>query len=228
MQPHQGIAFPRRVGPTGAKQAVPFHHSDGEPGQVHLSWTQLARVFGQLTTEDGAPGLPATVGYARHNGGDGVGVKLPPQLVVEEKERLGALAYEVVDAHSHQVDANGLQPAGLDGYGQLGADAVGGGDQHGRPVPGRHFEQATEAAKAADHFGPGGAGHQRPDERHGPLSGIDVHAGGGISEGRLPRHFKCPGPGRLSPRTWSWPKWGWPKWGWQTGFWQTGSQQKLS
>ena len=65
MQPDQDIALPRRVGPAGAKQAVPFHDADGEPGQVHLSWTQLAGVFGQLTTEDGAPGLPAAVGNAR-------------------------------------------------------------------------------------------------------------------------------------------------------------------
>ena len=112
-----------------------FHHSDGKPGQVHLSNTQLAGVFGQLATEDGAPCLPAAVGDAGHDGGDGVRVKLPPQLVVEEEERLGTLAHEVVYAHGHQVDADGLQPPGLDGYGQLGADAVSRGHQHGARYP---------------------------------------------------------------------------------------------
>ena len=187
VQPHQGIAFARRVRPPGPRRWSFSTTPTAKPGQVHLSNTQLAGVFGQLATEDGAPCLPAAVGDAGHDGGDGVRVKLPPQLVVKEEERLGTLAHEVVYAHGHQVDADGVQPPGLDGYGQLGADAVSRGHQHGLPVPGWHFEQPTEATEAADHFRPGGAGHQRPYERHGPFSGIYVDAGGGVGEGRLAR-----------------------------------------
>ena len=49
--------------------------------------------------------------------------------IVEEEQRLGALHDQVVDAHRHQVDADRVVQAGLDGELQLGADAVGGGDQ---------------------------------------------------------------------------------------------------
>ena len=50
--------------------------------------------------------------------------------IIEEEQRLGALHHQIVDAHRHQVDADRVVPPGLDRELQLGADAVGGGDQH--------------------------------------------------------------------------------------------------
>ena len=54
------------------------------------------------------------------------GSSLPDRDVVEEEQRLGALADDVVDAHRDEVDADGVEAAGGLGDERLGADAVGG------------------------------------------------------------------------------------------------------
>ena len=50
--------------------------------------------------------------------------------VVEEEQRLGPGADQVVDAHGHQVDADRVVAAGGPGHQQLGAHAVGRGHEH--------------------------------------------------------------------------------------------------
>jgi hypothetical protein len=55
---------------------------------------------------------------------------LPQAKVVEEEQRLGALHQDVVHAHRHEVDADGVVAVQLEGELELGADAVGAGDQH--------------------------------------------------------------------------------------------------
>ena len=59
----------------------------------------------------------------------GVDVELAAGEVVEEEQRLGALHQDVVDAHRDQVDADGVVPVEREGELELGADAVGAGDQ---------------------------------------------------------------------------------------------------
>ena len=76
-------------------------------------------------------------------------------VVVEEEQGLGALHHQVVDAHRDEVDADRVVPADLDGELQLGADAVGGGDQDRvGEAGGLQVEQRAEAADAADRAGP--------------------------------------------------------------------------
>ena len=76
-------------------------------------------------------------------------VELAGGEVVEEEQRLGALHDDVVDAHGDEVDADGVVAAGLDGELELGADAVGAGDQHRVLVAARlEVEQGAEAADA--------------------------------------------------------------------------------
>ena len=59
-----------------------------------------------------------------------LGIELAAGEIVEEEQRLGALHHEIVDRHGDEVDADGVVAAGLDRDLELGADAVGGGDQH--------------------------------------------------------------------------------------------------
>ena len=59
-----------------------------------------------------------------------VGVDLAGGDVVEEEERLGAHADQVVDAHGDQVDADRVVATGRPGHHQLRADPVGRGHQH--------------------------------------------------------------------------------------------------
>ena len=75
-------------------------------------------------------------------------VELAGGEIVEEEQRLGALREQVVDAHGDEVDADGVVPAGLDGDLELGADAVGGGDEDRVREAGRlEIEQRAEAAE---------------------------------------------------------------------------------
>ena len=75
--------------------------------------------------------------------------------VVEEEQRLGALADQVVDAHGDEVDADGVEPPGLDREPELGADAVGRGDQDRVGVArGPEVEERAEAAEPGHHPGP--------------------------------------------------------------------------
>ena len=90
--------------------------------------------------------MPATIAAS--------GLDLEPAggVVVEEEQRLGALHDDVVDAHRHQVDADRVGDARLDRDLELGADAVGAGDQD-RVLEARRLEveQAAEAAQPAHH-----------------------------------------------------------------------------
>ena len=68
--------------------------------------------------------------------------------------------------------------AGLDRDLELGADAVGGGDQD-RIAETRalEVEQAAEAADLGVRARPRGRAHQRLDQLHHAVAGIDVDAG---------------------------------------------------
>ena len=48
------------------------------------------------------------------HGGANLGLELAAGIVVQEEERLGALHHQVVHAHRHQVDADGVVAAGID------------------------------------------------------------------------------------------------------------------
>ena len=90
--------------------------------------------------------MPATIAAA------GLDVELAGREVVEEEQRLGALHDDVVDAHRDEVDADRVVDAGLERDLELGADAVGAGDQD-RVLEARRLEveQPAEAAQAAHH-----------------------------------------------------------------------------
>ena len=110
--------------------AVAFDHADGEADEIELAGFHRPGVLGHLAADERAAGLPAAVGDALDQLLDVIGVEPADGDVVEEEQRLGALADEVVDAHRHQVDADRLEPAGALRDERLRADAVGRGHQH--------------------------------------------------------------------------------------------------
>ena len=81
-----------------------------EPDQVELAGIHGPGVLGHLATDERAPGLPAALGNPLDQLLDVVGVEAAHGDVVEEEERLGTLADDVVDAHGDQVDADGVEP----------------------------------------------------------------------------------------------------------------------
>lgn len=84
---------------------------------------------GSLTDERGG-GLPAALGDAGHDGARHAHVERAAREVVEEGERRGAVAQQVVDAHGHEVDADGVVVADALRHLQLRAHAVRSQHQH--------------------------------------------------------------------------------------------------
>ena len=74
---------------------------------------------GQLATRDLAAGGLGTDLQAHTDARQPLGVDLLDGEVVDERDRLGADADEVVDVHRHAVDADRLQPVCLLGDDEL-------------------------------------------------------------------------------------------------------------
>ena len=92
-------------------ELVALDHADGEADEVELARVHGAGVLGHLAADERAAGLAAALGHALDELLDVVGVELADRDVVEEEQRLGALADEVVDAHGDEVDADGVEAA---------------------------------------------------------------------------------------------------------------------
>ena len=104
--------------------------ADGEAGQIVFAVRIHARHFGGLAADQRAAGQFAALGDALDHRGRGVDIELAAGEVIEEEQRLGALHQNVIDAHRHQVLADGVVAVQLEGELELGADAVGAGNQH--------------------------------------------------------------------------------------------------
>ena len=127
--------------------AVALDDADGEADEVELARLHGAGVLGHLAADERAAGLPAALGHAVDELLDVVGVELADGDVVEEEQRLGALAHEVVDAHGHEVDADGVEPAGGLGDQRLGADAVGRRHEHRAGGSGRSGRRTARRSR---------------------------------------------------------------------------------
>ncbi len=169
---------------VGAGQRlVALHRADREAGKVVIALGVHAGHFRGLAADQGAAGLFAAVGDAGDDGAGGGDVQLAGREVVEEEQGLGALHHQVVDAHGDQVDADAVMLAGFDRDLQLGADAVGGGDQQRIAIAGRlEVEEGAEAAQAGVRTAARRRFGERLDRFHQGLAGIDVHAGFAIGQ----------------------------------------------
>ena len=131
-----------------------------------------------------AAGVAAAGGDAPDELGHADRVEPADRDVVEEGERLGAGAHDVVGAHRDEVDADRVEPADGGGDGRLRADAVGRGDEQRLAVARRDGERAAEPAEAADDLRPPGRLDVRAHELDRPLAGGDVDPGGRVGARR--------------------------------------------
>ncbi len=155
-----------------------FGNADRETGQIVLVLVVHARHFSGLTADQCRTGLHAAVGHTGHDLLKQGRVVLAAGDVVKEEQRLGTLGGDVVDAHGHAVDADGVVLVGQLGDHELSAHAVGAGDEDRLLVAqGGQIEQAAEAADAADHAGAVRAGHVRLDTLDDFVPGFDAYAG---------------------------------------------------
>ncbi len=170
-EPHEGIPLGDAMRP---EPSPVVHHPDAEPGEVELPRAHHARMLRRLAAEQRAAGAPAALRNARHDRGDLVGHEPADGHVVEEEQRLGARAHDVVGAHRDQVDADRVQAPGHPRHLELGPDAVGGG---GEEAILRDPEQPREPADSVRDLGPRGAPREVPDAADGLGGGVEVDAG---------------------------------------------------
>ena len=170
-----------------APELVTLGEADGEAGHVEVAVGELAGVFGGLAAEEHALGAQAALVHAGDDVGDLLGDHAADHEVVEEEERHGAAGGDVVDAHRHEVDADGVEPADAAGDLDLGADAVGAGDEDGVLEP-RQAHGAAEPAEAAEDERVLRALQPLLHELDGAVARVDVDAGLLVGEPLLVRH----------------------------------------
>ena len=142
-----------------------------------------ARHLRRLSADQCASGLRAPLGDALHDGGHDILVELAGCKIIQEKQWLGSLNDNVVDAHGHQVDADRVVHAALNGDLQLCADAVVGGDQDRIDKPRRsEIEQSAESAKLRARPRSARAASEWAYSIHDPVANIDVDPRLGVSQ----------------------------------------------
>ena len=142
-------------------------------------------MFGGLAADQGRTGLDAALGHAANDLGNALRHIFAAGDIIQEKQRLCAAADHIVDAHGNAVNADGVVLVQKLGNAQLGAHAIGAGDQHRLLHSGNgQAKAAAEAAyivQAAFVFGPGNV---LLHQLHGLVAGSDVYTGSGVA-GRL-------------------------------------------
>jgi len=113
---------------------------------------------------------------ADHLRGD-VDVELAAREVVEEEQRLGALHQDVVGAHRHEVDADGVVAVHRERELELGTHAVGAGDEHGLAKSACRSPPARRSRRCPPALGPHRALGERLDALDERVAGVDVDAG---------------------------------------------------
>ena len=107
-QPQDHVARRR---PRAVDDPRALDDADAAAGQVELVGLEQARVLRRLAADQGRPGHAAAGGHAADELGDADRVEPADRDVVEEGERLGAAAHDVVRAHRDEVDADRVEPA---------------------------------------------------------------------------------------------------------------------
>ena len=159
-----------------------IHNAHGETGQIVLLLRHHARVLGSLAAYQRAVGLHAALSHALDDLCDLLGNVAAAGDVIQEYQRLCTGADDIVHAHSHAVDADGIVLVHDHGNFQLGAHAVGAGDQHRVLVAGAvQLKQATKAAQTANAVLVHGAGHILLHQFNRAITGGDIHTGGCIA-----------------------------------------------
>ena len=170
----------RSPGPDAlpGEQAIALDHAHREADEVELTRFHGTGVLCHLAADERAAGFAAPLCHTLDELLDVVGVELAHRDVVEEEQRFGALAHDVVDAHGDQVDADGVEAASGLSDERLGPHAIGGGHENGPGVAVLgEGEQPAEASDVADHLGSEGGADLGLDPLDRLLSRGDAHPG---------------------------------------------------
>ena len=165
-----------------AQDLLLVHNAHGETGQIVLVLRHHARVLGSLAAHQSAIGLHTALGHALDDVGDLFRHVAAAGDVIQKYQRLCTGADDVVDAHGHTVNTDGIVLVHDHGHLQLGAHTVGAGDQHRVLVTGAvQLKQAAKAAQAADAVLVHGTGDILLHQLHRAVTGGNVHARCGVA-----------------------------------------------
>ena len=107
-----------------------FGDADRETSEIVFVLVVHARHFSGFTADQCRTGPHAAVGHAGYDLLEQSRIVLAAGDVVKEEQRFGTLSGDVVDAHGHAIDADGVVLIGHLGDHELGAHAVGAGDEN--------------------------------------------------------------------------------------------------
>ena len=137
-----------------------------------------------FAADEGAAVGAAGLGEALDDGFDGGVVEFAGGEVVEKEKRGRSLDRDVVNTMIYKVLSDGVMNIELEGYFELGADAVGGGDEDGiREALEIEGEQSAEAAYLTQNMLVEGFAGKHLDALLGAFGGRDIDAGIGIADG---------------------------------------------
>jgi len=161
-------------------QVILIDHSHTKTGEVVATRAVKARHLCGLTPQQGTAALATAIGNALHHFRHRFRRELSGGDVVQEKQGLGAAGHHIVDAHGDQIDADAVVTAVGLGQLQLGADAVGPGDQQGLFDPFRNSAEPAKPAQAADHLRSAGGLNTRADALHKGAPSHHINASGAV------------------------------------------------
>ena len=152
-----------------------FDDADGKAGDVVFARLVEAGHFCGFAADERRARLRAAVGDAFDDVGGDFGFEFAAGEVVEEVLRRGAVAEDVVDAHGDGINADGVVFAEGKGDFQLGADAVGAGDEDGVLVAAQVVKGA-KGANLSENAGIVGRARVALDALNGIIARFFVHA----------------------------------------------------
>ena len=127
-----------------------FHSTDGKTGKVIFAVRVHAGHFCRFAADQRTTGVFAAFGNTGDDAGGGIDIELAAAKIIEEKQGFGPLYQNIVGTHGDEVDTDRIVPLQIKGQLELGANAVGTGDQHRLTVALGNFEQSTKATKIAE------------------------------------------------------------------------------
>ena len=136
---------------------------------------------GSLATQERTTRSAAALGDPRERLFRQVRVLLPHGEVVEEDQGFGPLHHQVVHDHRDAVDPHDIEAGEEGGELQLGADAVGSGDEDRFVVALGGLEEAGEAPYGGEHLGPEGPASDILHPVDEAFVLFEVHAGASIA-----------------------------------------------
>src|SRR4029077_17074043 len=174
-QPNRGIAGHDA---SAIDNLGSIHYSNSEPCQVILALRIEGWHLGGFPTAQGAAGLTTALGDPLEHGrslGDG---KFSRREIIQEEQRLRPADHNVVHAHGHQIDPDGIVTIREEGDLQFRPDSISAGDKDWFGIAmGLQSKQSAEPAKVRQDFRTERGPHQWGNPVDELVACIDIDSG---------------------------------------------------